>query len=64
MSDATISISPLELLALKKLVLINDALGRTIKGRAEQEQRALTSILNEIVLRADLANKTAKADPA
>lgn len=50
---AQIEISKIEVLVLKKLVLINHALGETIKS---EEQKALTRVLNDITLRADLAN--------
>lgn len=55
MTDATIQVSPIEILVLKKLVLINHALGNAIPGQAGVEQRALTQVLNDITLRADLA---------
>lgn len=54
-----IEISRLEVLVLKKLVLINHALAKTIGGAAGKEQAALVSVLNDITLRADLANMTA-----
>jgi hypothetical protein len=53
-----IEISPIEVLVLKKLVLINHALGKTLSGPAGNEQLALVQVLNEITLRADLANLT------
>lgn len=60
--SGTIAISPIEVLALKKLVLINHALATTLKDQhARMEQTALLSVLNDVTLRADLANKTAKA---
>jgi hypothetical protein len=61
MTAASIHITPLEVLVLKKLVLINHALGQTLKDNAGREQRALVQVLNDITLRADLANKTAGA---
>jgi hypothetical protein len=57
---ATIEISPIEVLALKKLALINGALAQTLSGRAGIEQTALLSVLMDVVGRADLANHTAK----
>lgn len=54
-----IEITPLEVLVLKKLVLINHALAKTLSGRvAGSEQAALVRVLNDITLRADLDNKT------
>ncbi len=53
-----IDITPLEVLVLKKLVLINHALATKIAGSASREQLALTKTLNEITLRADLDNKS------
>lgn len=56
----SIEITPVEVLALKKLVLINAALAKTLTdGAAGREQLALTKVLNEVVLRADLANRKA-----
>ena len=57
---AAIEISPLEVLALKKLALINGALAQTLSGRAGIEQTALLSVLMDVVSRADLANERAK----
>jgi len=56
-----IEISRLEVLVLKKLVLINHALAKTIGGSAGKEQAALVSVLNDITLRADLDNQTGGA---
>lgn len=54
-----IEISPIEVLALKKLVLINHALGQALSDPlANREQRSLTEVLAEIATRADIANKT------
>jgi hypothetical protein len=61
-SEATISISPIEVLVLKKLVIINHALGKTISGQAGVEQLALTQVLNDITLRADVAMIRARAE--
>lgn len=62
MSEPTIAIHPIELLALKKLALICTALGQTIRDRrAAVEQRAMTKVLVEVIARADLANATAIA---
>lgn len=54
-----IEISRLEVLVLKKLVLINHALGMKIGGSTGREQLGLTNVLNDITLRADLDNNTA-----
>jgi hypothetical protein len=53
-----IEISRIEVLALKKLVLINHALSKSISGMAGIEQLKLTQVLNDITLRADLDNNT------
>ena len=60
MTEAAITISPIELLVLKKLVIINHALGKTIGGAPGTEQLALTQVLNDITLRADVASIRAK----
>lgn len=53
-----IEISRLELLLLKKVVLINAALAQALEDpKAKREQKSMTLALNEIVLRADLASK-------
>ncbi|TAX57146.1 hypothetical protein ELI01_18895 [Rhizobium leguminosarum] len=51
-----IEISPIEVLALKKLSLINGALASTLTGEASREQRALLSVLFDVINRAELAN--------
>lgn len=54
-----IEISAVEVLVLKKLVLINHALAAKIAEPAASEQKALVRVLNEITLRADADNRTA-----
>jgi len=57
-----IAIDKFEVLALKKLVLINHALAKSLSDpMASREQKALVSILNEVVLRADLDNQTPRS---
>ena len=58
-----IEISKLEVLVLKKLVLINHALAKTLSGSAGAEQSALVGVLNDITLRADLANNAPASRP-
>ncbi len=56
--DIKIEISHLELMVLKKLVLINAALAQALSDpMAAREQKTMTQAVNEIVLRADLASK-------
>lgn len=60
MMDRTIKIeiSSLELLVLKKLVLINAALAQALTDpMAAREQAGMVRAVNEIVLRADVASK-------
>jgi len=60
--SAAVEISAIEVLALKKLVLINYALATTLKDQqARMEQMDLLRVLNDITLRADIANHTSKA---
>jgi hypothetical protein len=56
-----IEISRLEVLVLRKLVVINSALGKTIGGMAGREQAKLTEVLAEITIRAETANATEPA---
>lgn len=56
---ATIEINPIEILALKKLAVINGALAKSLSGQASREQTALLSVLVEVLNRADLANRMA-----
>lgn len=57
--EATITLSRVEILALKKLALINGALAKTLQSRvAGGEQLALTRVLIDVVNRADLALNT------
>ncbi len=52
-----IAIDKLEVLVLKKLVLVNHALAKSLSDpRAAREQMALVQVLNDVVLRADLDN--------
>jgi len=51
-----VEISQIELMALKKLALINDALAKSLSGTAAREQSALLRVLVDVVSRADLAN--------
>lgn len=62
----SIEITPVEVLALKKLVLINGALAKTLTdSTAGREQLALTRVLIDVVNRADLANRaTSESDVA
>jgi hypothetical protein len=54
---AAVEISFIEMMALKKLALINGALAQSLKDHgARREQNALLSVLVEVVNRADLAN--------
>ena len=56
-----ITIDRIEVLALKKLVLINHALAKSLSDpMAAREQKALVGVLNEITLRADMDNQSEK----
>lgn len=53
---ASVEISSIEALALKKLALISGALAASLKDQtAAREQRALTKVLIDVVNRADAA---------
>ncbi|ASJ58959.1 hypothetical protein KEM44_20965 [Sinorhizobium meliloti] len=54
----SIEITPIELMSLKKLAVINGVLAKTISGQASVEQMALTRVLIDVVNRADVANHT------
>lgn len=57
-----IVIDKLELLALKKLAVICGALAKAIKDPvASREQKALTSVLVEVINRAEIDNATQDA---
>jgi hypothetical protein len=59
--NAVITIDRIEVLALKKLVLINHALAKSLSDpMAAREQKALVGVLNEITLRADMDNQSEK----
>ncbi len=54
-----ITISPIEVLALKKLTLVCHALSKSLSDiGAQQEMKALVMVLNDVTLRADLDNQT------
>lgn len=55
---AFVEISPIEVLALKKLAIINGVLAKSISGTASVEQTALVRVLIEVVNRAEVANTT------
>lgn len=55
-----IVIDGIELLALKKLVVICGALAEKIPQPAKREQLALTSVLVGVINRADIDNERAK----
>lgn len=56
---AGIEITPIEVLALKKLALINGALAQSLReGVARSEQIALLRVLMDVTTRADIANQT------
>ena len=58
---AAVEIDAIDVLVLKKLVLINAALAKSLTDpSAAREQLAMTKHVNEFVLRADLAVKTQK----
>lgn len=59
---AAVEISPIEVLALKKLAVINGALAKSLNNpSARREQNALLSVLMDVTARADLANETGAA---
>lgn len=53
-----VTISPIEIAALKKLAVISGALAKSLSGQASREQTALTRVLIDVVNRAELANPT------
>lgn len=60
--SGTIKISPVEVLALKKLALINGALAQSLtNSEARREQKALLGVLIDVTGRADLANQLSEA---
>ncbi len=57
--SASISISPLEVMALKKLALINGALAESLKNEsARRAQVALLRVLMDVTNRAAVANNS------
>ena len=58
---AMVEVTALDVLVLKKLVVINAALGKALTDKtAAREQMAMVREINEFVLRADLAVKSEK----
>jgi hypothetical protein len=54
--NALVEIGRIELLALKKLAIISGALAQSLRdASAAREQRALTSVLVEVINRADVS---------
>lgn len=59
--ENAIVIADIEVLALKKLVLVNHALAQVMTDQiAGREQQTLTRVLSDIVIRAEIANTMAK----
>ena len=56
-TDSTVTISPIELLALEKLAVVGHALAGRIEGAAAHEQRALVGVLDDIIARAKRASR-------
>jgi hypothetical protein len=62
---AKMEVTALDVIVLKKLVLINAALAKALTDpRAASEQLAMTKQVNDFVLRADLAVKSASVEKA
>lgn len=62
MPAGEITINKIELLALKKLAIICGALAKSLANPSTaREQRALTSVLVDVINRAEVANATADA---
>ena len=58
----SVTITKIELLALKKLAIINGALAKSFADPSTaREQRALTSVLVDVINRAEIDNATADA---
>ncbi len=61
---SAIAISPIELMALKKLALISQALATSLSdAMAAREQKALTRVLVDVVSRASIALSTPTSQP-
>jgi len=59
--SAVFEISPIEVLALKKLALVNGALAQSLTSEsARREQTALLRVLMDVTARADLATQAKK----
>src|SRR5712671_6007757 len=58
-----ITISPIELLALKKLAVVCGALAQTLQNHAGREQKVLTSVLLDVCNRAEVDNASPAAAP-
>lgn len=60
---ANIEVTPVEVLALKKLALINGALAQSLNDQtARREQTALLKVLVDVASRADVANQARGGD--
>lgn len=58
-----LTISEIEILALKKLALVSRTLGQSLRARsAAKEQLALTQVLADVISRAELARAPAKGN--
>lgn len=55
-SPVEITISGLELVALKKLSLVSHALASKLGYRAGEEQKTLATVLDDVIRRIEIAN--------
>lgn len=58
----TVSVSGLDLLALKKLSLVSHALAEKMGGSAGDEQRTLAGILDDVIRQIEIGAATAAAE--
>ncbi len=63
MANVTISVEPIELIALKKLSLVSHALASKLDYRASEEQKCLATVLDDVIRRIELAAVNVKGMP-
>lgn len=63
MSEVTINIEPIEIIALKKLSLVSHALATKLPYGSREEQSTLAKVLDDVIRNIELAAALAEGKP-
>jgi len=59
--NATVSLSPIEMVALKKLAIVSHALAARLDGTAAREQACLASTLDDLLRQIEINHAAGRA---